>query len=104
MGCIELQTGDGSPSRAQPIPTPMVSGERSCWSRPGKWGRPATSWVKLDMRAVIVTTHPIQYQAPLFRLLAKQLDLQVVFMMANASRTGSRRVWGRIRLGYAVAR
>ena len=33
------------------------------------------------MRVVIVTTHPIQYQAPLFRELAKRLDLTVVFMM-----------------------
>ena len=33
------------------------------------------------MRAVLVTTHPIQYQAPLFRLLAQRLDLDVVFMM-----------------------
>jgi glycosyltransferase involved in cell wall biosynthesis len=33
------------------------------------------------MRVVIVTTHPIQYQAPLFRQLAKRLDLTVVFMM-----------------------
>ena len=33
------------------------------------------------MRVVIVTTHPIQYQAPLFRELAKRVDLSVVFMM-----------------------
>jgi glycosyltransferase involved in cell wall biosynthesis len=33
------------------------------------------------MGAVIVTTHAIQYQAPLFRLLARRLDLDVVFMM-----------------------
>lgn len=33
------------------------------------------------MHAVIVTTHPIQYQAPLFRLLAERLELTVVFMM-----------------------
>jgi glycosyltransferase involved in cell wall biosynthesis len=33
------------------------------------------------MRIVIATTHPIQYQAPLFRELAKILDLTVVFMM-----------------------
>lgn len=33
------------------------------------------------MRLVIVTTHPIQYQAPLFRALAREVDLSVVFMM-----------------------
>jgi glycosyltransferase involved in cell wall biosynthesis len=33
------------------------------------------------MRAVIVASHPIQYQAPLFRKLAKLVDLTVVFMM-----------------------
>ena len=33
------------------------------------------------MRAVIVTTHPIQYQAPLFRALASNQDLRVVFLM-----------------------
>ncbi|PZR72041.1 MAG: hypothetical protein DLM73_14515 [Chthoniobacterales bacterium] len=33
------------------------------------------------MRAVIVTTHPIQNQAPLFRALAGRFDLTVVFMM-----------------------
>jgi glycosyltransferase involved in cell wall biosynthesis len=33
------------------------------------------------MHVVIVTTHPIQYQAPLFRELAKRLELAVVFMM-----------------------
>jgi glycosyltransferase involved in cell wall biosynthesis len=33
------------------------------------------------MRTVIVTTHPIQYQAPLFRELSKRVDLTVVFMM-----------------------
>jgi glycosyltransferase involved in cell wall biosynthesis len=33
------------------------------------------------MRVVIVTTHSIQYQAPLFRQLAKRLDLTVLFMM-----------------------
>jgi Glycosyltransferase len=33
------------------------------------------------MRTVIVTTHPIQYQAPLFRDLAKRVDLTVLFMM-----------------------
>ncbi len=33
------------------------------------------------MRTVIVTTHPIQYQAPLFRGLAEKIDLTVVFLM-----------------------
>src|SRR5438309_10104097 len=33
------------------------------------------------MRVVIVTTHPIQYQAPLFCQLAKRVDLTVLFMM-----------------------
>ena len=33
------------------------------------------------MHVVIVTTHPIQYQAPLFRELAKRLELTAVFMM-----------------------
>src|SRR6266852_13761 len=33
------------------------------------------------MRVVIVTPHPIQYQAPLFRELTKRLDLTVLFMM-----------------------
>jgi glycosyltransferase involved in cell wall biosynthesis len=33
------------------------------------------------MRAVVVTTHAIQYQAPLFRRLASNLDLKVVFLM-----------------------
>ena len=33
------------------------------------------------MKALIVTTHPIQYQAPLFRELAKRVDLTVLFMM-----------------------
>ena len=33
------------------------------------------------MHAVFVTSHPIQYQAPLFRELARQLDLTVVFLM-----------------------
>jgi glycosyltransferase involved in cell wall biosynthesis len=33
------------------------------------------------MRVVIVTTHPIQYQAPLFRELAKRADLTALFMM-----------------------
>ncbi|HEV2714893.1 MAG TPA: glycosyltransferase family 1 protein, partial [Terriglobales bacterium] len=33
------------------------------------------------MRVVIVTSHPIQYQAPLFRQLAKRVDLTVLFMM-----------------------
>jgi glycosyltransferase involved in cell wall biosynthesis len=32
------------------------------------------------MRVVVVGTHPIQYQAPLFRKLARKLDLHVVFM------------------------
>ena len=38
------------------------------------------------MRVVIVTTHPIQYQAPLFRSLAKRVDLTVVFMMQQTPR------------------
>ena len=33
------------------------------------------------MHVVIVTTHPIQYQAPLFRQLAKKVELTVLFMM-----------------------
>jgi glycosyltransferase involved in cell wall biosynthesis len=33
------------------------------------------------MRAVIVTSHPIQYQAPLFRELSKRVDLTAVFLM-----------------------
>jgi len=33
------------------------------------------------MHIVIVTTHPIQYQAPLFRELAQKVDLTVLFMM-----------------------
>jgi len=33
------------------------------------------------MRLVISTTHPIQYQAPLFRALTRRLDLTVLFMM-----------------------
>ena len=33
------------------------------------------------MRLVIATTHPIQYQAPLFRQLAKRVELTVMFLM-----------------------
>jgi glycosyltransferase involved in cell wall biosynthesis len=33
------------------------------------------------MRLVIATTHPIQYQAPLFRQLAKKVELTVMFLM-----------------------
>jgi glycosyltransferase involved in cell wall biosynthesis len=33
------------------------------------------------MRLLIATTHPIQYQAPLFRQLAKRVELTVVFLM-----------------------
>ena len=31
------------------------------------------------MRLAIVTSHPIQYQAPIFRALAKTLELDVYF-------------------------
>lgn len=37
------------------------------------------------MRAVIVTTHPIQYQAPLFRELARWMDLTVFFLMRQTA-------------------
>lgn len=37
------------------------------------------------MRSLVVTTHPIQYQAPLFRKLARDLDLTVLFMMKLTS-------------------
>jgi glycosyltransferase involved in cell wall biosynthesis len=47
------------------------------------------------MRLVAVTTHPIQYQAPLFRRLARKLDLIVVFMMHQTPE-------GQARAGFGV--
>jgi glycosyltransferase involved in cell wall biosynthesis len=37
------------------------------------------------VRAVIVASHPIQYQAPLFRKVAQLVDLTVVFMMKQTA-------------------
>lgn len=47
------------------------------------------------MRLVAVTTHPIQYQAPLFRRLGRNLDLVVVFMMQQTPE-------GQARAGFGV--
>ena len=47
------------------------------------------------MRLAIVASHPIQYQAPLFRALAKRVDLDV-FFSHKASRQDQARA------GYGV--
>ena len=33
----------------------------------------------MTLRLGVLTSHPIQYQAPLFRELAKRVDLQIYF-------------------------
>lgn len=42
------------------------------------------------MRLVIVSTHPIQYQAPLFRSLSIRCDLHVIFMMRQTAEGNAR--------------
>lgn len=39
-----------------------------------------------NRKIIIATTHPIQYQVPLFRELSKHLDLTVLFMMEQTPR------------------
>ena len=48
------------------------------------------------MRIGILTSHPIQYQAPLFRALAKEVDLTVYFAHRQTAE-------GQARAGYGVA-
>ena len=53
------------------------------------------------MHLGIVTSHPIQYQAPLFRALAERIDLTVYFAhQATGKEPGGGRLRCRLRLGH----
>src|SRR4051812_26091638 len=43
------------------------------------WLRKEQAKGSVGMRLAIVASHPIQYHAPLFRELAKQVDLTLIF-------------------------